>query len=190
MKKIIVYAVSLLFLILACPLNVFAQSYDEDAPAAAAPALTAEEKKAAEAAAAEKEARMREYSERKADLELQLSKLSRDKKIAAQDNNKALEDRRTAEMRDTRRQLKELDREYGIDNGGDREETSRVQETKKKSDPNLDMNALNKELAREMAKMEGRDYSYGDGDADADGDEEAPAPKKKPAKKKTKLENK
>jgi len=180
MKKIIIYALSLLFLILSCPLNIFAQD-DEGAKPAAAP-QTAEEKKAAAAAAeaaAEQEAKMREYGERKADLELQLSKLSRDKKIASQDGNKALEDKRTAEIRDTRRQLKDLDKEYGIDSG-DKDDASKAAEAKKKSDPNLDMNALNRELAREMAKMEGR--SSGDED-------EAPAPKK-PAKKKTKLENK
>ena len=178
MKKIIIYALSLLFLILSCPLNIFAQD-DEGAKPAAAP-QTAEEKKAAAAAAeaaAEQEAKMREYGERKADLELQLSKLSRDKKIASQDGNKALEDKRTAEIRDTRRQLKDLDKEYGIDSG-DKDDASKAAEAKKKSDPNLDMNALNRELAREIAKMEG-----GSDSGDVNNDETpAPAPKK-PAKK-------
>jgi len=169
MKKIIVYAVSMLFLILACPLNVFAQGSGD-----ASAVLTEEEKKAAEAAAVEREIKMREYSERKADLELQLSKLSRDKRVAAQDKNKALEDKRTGEIRQTRNQLKALDKEYGIESDG-KEESPKAPAAQKKSEPNVDMNALNRELAREIAKMEGRD---------SEDEKSAPAKKPAPAKKK------
>jgi hypothetical protein len=180
MKKIIVYALSLTFLCLSVCLNVFAQEQplaqnDEQNPEQNVEQnlQTEEEKKAAEeAAAAEKEAKMREYGEKKADLELQLATLSKDKKIASQDKNKELESKRTAEIRQTRKQIKDLNKEYGIDDGEEDVSAKEPEREKKKSEPKLDMNVLNNELAREIAKMEGREYK-----------EEKPAPVKKSAKK-------
>ncbi|MDR3113525.1 MAG: hypothetical protein LBU09_04035 [Endomicrobium sp.] len=177
MKKTVACAVWLLFLIASCPLNVFAQSSDETL--LNDKARVEEEKKAAEAAvaaAAEKEARMREYGEKKADLELQLATLSKDRKIAAQDKNKELESKRAAEIRETRKQIKNLNKEYEIDDGkeDDSESASKAGEEKKKSETKLDISALNREFERELAKIEGRYY-----------EEEKPAPaKKSPAKKK------
>jgi hypothetical protein len=173
MKKIIAYAVSFLFLFQAYPSGVYSQSTD-DPPSDAGgqtPAQTEEEKKAAEAA--EKEAKMLEYGEKKADLELQLATLARDRKIASRDKNKDLENKRASEIKETRNQLKNLNKEYGIDD--DKEDEGAVKAEKKKAEPKLDMNALQKELAREMAKMEGREYKD---------ENPGPAPVKKPAVKK------
>jgi hypothetical protein len=172
-------AVSLLFFIASCPLSIFAQSNEtltDDKTQTSAG--SEEEKKEAEAAAAEKEARMREYGEKKADLELQLATLSKDRKSAAQDKNKELESKRAAEIRETRKQIKDLNKEYEIDDDNEdaSESASKAGGEKKKSESTLDISALNRELEREIAKMEGRGY-----------EEEKPAPvKKSPAKKKSK----
>lgn len=168
MKKAILYAAALLFLLFLSPLSALSQGNAEQED---------ENLKVLEAA---RHARVAEYGEKKAEFELQLAKLIKDRKIAANDNNSSLEDKRTFEILNLRKQIKALNKEYGIDD--DIPQKSEAS-GKKKSEPVIDTDFYARELAREKLKMEGG-YVETAGVSDAPVKKTVPAKKKSPAKKK------
>jgi len=182
MKKIICLAALLFF---SCA--AFAQS--QVSTAQAGPQENSEgvddaEAKRLKEIEAEKAARENEYKEKKADLDLQLAKLTQDRKIAAQDKNKSLEEKRAAEILATRKKIKDLEKEYKSETTPSAEEEKPAVQ-KKKKEPELDMKALQRELARETAKMNGQNVEVST-EEDENGEEKKAPPAKKKSKKKKK----
>jgi len=69
---------------------------------------------AAAAAVAAREKEIQEYNEKKADLELKLAQLSKDRRVAIADKNKSLEQKRDADIVNIKNQIKALNKEYEI----------------------------------------------------------------------------
>ena len=144
MKRVVSCAATLLFLFFLCPLAALSQE---------TPGMEDENLKMLEAA---RQARLSEYGEKKAEFELQLAKLIKDRKIAANDNNSSLENKRAFEILDLRKQIKALNKEYGIDDGVSQKSESPAEvSVRKKGDAEIDADFYAKELAREKLKMEG-----------------------------------
>ncbi|MDR1941974.1 MAG: hypothetical protein LBQ47_06585 [Endomicrobium sp.] len=166
MKKFISCAVMSALLAFLCPLIVLSQE------------TSSKDDENLEALEAARQERLEEYGEKKAELELQLAKLVKDRKIAANDKNSALENKRAFEILDVRKQLKALNKEYEIDaQEPEKQETAAKVSDKKKADPEIDIDFYAKEFEREKLKMEGGNIENSQTAA-------APVKKKAPAKKK------
>lgn len=111
-----------------------------------------------------------QYLEEKEDLELQLKKLVKDREVARRDKNTSLEQKRTREIEQTRKHLKNLSSKYG-------KQFNEILTDEQKEQINPDADFYAKELAAEQKKME---------EAEAKKTVKKKAPSKKaPAKKKT-----
>lgn len=111
------------------------------------------------------------YKEEKADLELQLKKLVKDRDIAIKDKNTALVNKRNAEIKMTRRELANLSKKYN-------QQFSDILTDEQRAEMNIDADFYAKELAAEQAKMKAAEQKKAQ-------TAKKPAPKKKaPAKKK------
>lgn len=86
------------------------------------------------------------FKEEKADLELQLQKLIKDREVAKRDKNTSLEKKRTAEIAATRKQLNELPKKYT-------EQFSEILTEDQKESLEIDSDFYAKELAAEQARM-------------------------------------
>ncbi len=174
MKKLIVFVSLAVFSVNIMPLNLYAQTKAaETAESSAAAEPTAEEKAAQEAFAAQQAAE-KEYNDSKADLDLQLQKLTKDRDVAKRDKNTSLEKKRNSEISDTKKQLQTLEKDYKAKTNPASEETATKAATVKKasSDVKMDPKFYDNELKKELKKMNAEDGVSSDG-------ESQPAPKKK-----------
>ena len=157
MKKIVIFGMSVTFLFVCNISNIFAQGTLNKEQLVQSIELR------------------NEYKEQKAELDLQLKKLEKDREIAKKDQNASLVERRTREIKQTRERMTSLAKEYGGKH-------SDILTEEQKVDKNIYSDFYAKELAAEQAKIVAAEKkSEPENKAAA---KKNPAPKKKaPAKK-------